>query len=508
MEFFKKFYIISIFIGIVFIDRLCFDFLYWQIPNESPWGENYFYNYEFEKRRKFPNNQNKNILIIGSSVAKYSINPNLLENSLNAKGLKANVKILSHAGFTPLDAFAQRKEFKNFQPDLIIYPVNYIDFRIFKFNELFGNKIISDIEERLLIKDQLKFITAPQSKHSYPIEVLLDFREYLTLEEKSQFLLSGFLYSYRYREFLGNNIKYYLDHRFSRNTSYYNYQGIQFPERVSSLGWTGEKITFQVNPTMVKNGFYIQVVPELLLEGPLKIELKCNEDLQEFEFRTIGWQLIKPNINFDNKITTMKLSNVWFPFKAKEDRFDYSKEAFGVRLSALFGKVSPDPLQYLIREERSEDLRFENMDLSQYEEYFYYRLLSDKEIRPGLLTLHIYKDSKNSMKDMQFQPYFQFRYLREFVDYMSKNKVKILLVHSPENLISLNWYKNTKYYNDFMNYFYSLKNDQVLVEDFVDKLDPQDFSDYHHLTYKGMEKMIPIYTEKILQEFQDASEKK
>jgi hypothetical protein len=72
-----------------------------------------------------------------------------------------------------------------------------------------------------------------------------------------------------------------------------------------------------------------------------------------------------------------------------------------------------------------------------------------------------------------------------------------LLINNPENPISLDWYKNSLWYEGYLQYLKNLQNSSVKFIDLKENLRMQDFSDYHHFTYPGMVKMNHIYCEEI-----------
>jgi hypothetical protein len=494
------FKIIVIFLCFIFIDKLFWGELYWKIPNESSWGTDFFYNYNYEKNRlEEASNHKERVLIIGSSIARYSFETSFLEDYLKTRGYDKEVRLLSHAGMTPIDAYGQRDSIEKMKPSLIIYPLNFVDFRIFRTHELFPEKKLIEISESEMIRDALEFRFAPQVKSAYPWNVLRDFSTYLSLENKAIFLSSGLFSFYRYREFGWDNFKTIYNHRFSRNTSYFWYQGIQIPERVSTLGWTGRKFSFPVKAYMKEKGFYIQIVPEILRKGPLIIKITSVDKTEIFEFKDTGWkQILLKNFGVGDFVNA-ELSDVFIPFDAEGDRFDYAKEEMGVRLQETFGLDKPRQNYHVIREERSEDLRFLNMTEKEYEEYFQFRLLQDREKRPGLVTMQLYKESKEKLNKEEFREFFHYKYLKQFTEEMKKRKIPTLFILNPENPYSLAWYKDANYLQEEAQFFKSLEGDGIVFWNLHSYLQGKDFSDYHHMTYKAVEKMNPVYGKKIIE---------
>lgn len=491
----KLFLLLGVFLG---LDWLIWGEGIWKIPNEASWGTDFFYSYVYEKKRILNSiTSERRVLILGSSIARYSFNPELLQEDLKNRGLNTEVRLLAHAGFTPIDAYAQREDIIRMNPEIIVYPLNFVDFRIFRAFEKYPEKSLSEVDESSLISDSLNPLYSPQAKYAYPNSVLRDFYQYLSLENKSMFL-SAYLFSfYRYREIAYDNLKYIYNHRYSRNTSYFWYGGVQIPERVSTLGWTGKRFSFYWDPYFEKKGFYVQIVPEILRTGKVSLVFSSEKNREERVFTEPGWQKIQlDNIPYGMKVTC-ELSDTWIPYEATGDRFDYAREPMGVRLQETFGLESPRANYHVLREERSEDFRFEGMNEDDYAEYFRFRLLQDRDRRPGLVTMTLYKDAKERLHREQFRPFFHYRYLKQFLEAMNEKEIKVLFILNPENPFSFLWYRDSLYHKEEIHYLKSLENKNLIFWNLINTLEGNKFSDYHHMTFGGMKKMLPVYGEKI-----------
>ena len=63
---------------------------------------------------------------------------------------------------------------------------------------------------------------------------------------------------------------------------------------------------------------------------------------------------------------------------------------------------------------------------------------------------------------------------------MREKKIPLILINNPENPLALNWYENSKWYQDHLTYLQSLSSDEeIYFVDFRNKLNMQDFSDFH-----------------------------
>lgn len=487
---------------LISIDKFFFGFVIWSIPNESPWGTNHFYNFIYEKKKIENTPKIKpRILIIGSSIAYYSIDRDLLKKILEQKkNINFDIEYLSYAGMTPLDSYLMKNQIADLKPDFILYPLNFIDLRLHRayvLNPSASNEVADD---RTLILDALNFGDAPQSKFAFPVEAILEFYSILPLERITTYLSASLFSFYRYREIYSQNLRNIYNHRFGRNISYHGYAGVQIPERVNSLGWTGRKFSFYPQQYMFEKGFLIQVVPEILEKGPLILTLSSGEIREDFVLNETGWKKIKLNSKFQktNSIITAELSNTWLPYLAKEDRFDHSRDETGVRLQQTFGLERPFSGMQYTREERIEDLRYKNMTNEEYEEYFEYRLLSDFEHRPGIRYIHALKDAKERLTRENFRPGIHLQYLKKFTEEMKSKNIPVLIVNNPENELALRWYEKSKWYQDHLDYLKNLvEAENIYFADLRHELRMQDFSDFHHVTYPGMVKMNSVYGELI-----------
>ncbi|MBP7280174.1 MAG: hypothetical protein KBA66_01260 [Leptospiraceae bacterium] len=490
-------------IALFALDQFFFGFVIWRLPNESPWGTNHFFNFIYEKKRieRTPKTKSR-ILVVGSSIAYYSVDRDLLKGYLKERmGKEFDVEYLSYAGMTPLDSFLVREDIASLQPDLILYPINFIDLRLHREYVLNPSGTNESANDTALILDAVNFAEAPQSKFTFPDKTIQEFYSILTLEKSATYLSSYLFLFYRYREIFSQNLKNLYNHRFGRNTSYHGYAGVQIPERINSLGWTGKKFSFLPKPYMFDKGFWVQVVPEILVGGNLVLTLSGEGEKEEIVFAEPGWKKIKLSPKFQNQYSyiTAELSKTWQPYLASGDRFDHSRDEVGVRLQQTFGLDKPLSGMQYVREERIEDLRYLKMSDKEYEEYFYYRLLSDLEHRPGIGYIHALKNAKERLTRETFRPGIHLQYLKKFTIEMKAKKIPILVINNPENPLALNWYENSNWYKDHLDYLQNLVSDkEIEFIDFRNKLKPQDFSDFHHFTYPGMVKMNLEYGETIV----------
>ncbi|HNI99541.1 MAG TPA: hypothetical protein PL169_25995, partial [Leptospiraceae bacterium] len=160
----ESLYALLMLLILIFTDRLVFGNIIWNLPNESAWGTNYFFNFEYEYRsalKKKVSPDAKRMLITGSSLAAYSFDAEKISEYLKERsGQKISTDILSYAGMTPLDMYLQKDKFLALKPDIIVIPVNFIDFRVHRAYILNPSGTNFDADENILLKDAVDFYEA------------------------------------------------------------------------------------------------------------------------------------------------------------------------------------------------------------------------------------------------------------------------------------------------------------------------------------------------------------
>jgi len=490
---------------VILVDSFLFKFLIWNLPNESAWSTNFFFGYEYHWRElKRKNFQKPLVLILGSSIAAYSFHTEELQKALLEQGFDVEVEILSYAGMTPVDTVLLSKKILLLNPKIIIYPINFIDFRIHR-EMVFHTPENLNWKKDFLLKDTLNYSEAPQSRYSYPLEAVLEFYPILPIDRTAEYLLAELFGMYRYRDLYYENLKLLYQHRFGKNISYHGYCGVQIPEGIDSLGWTGRKFSFLVKNYMKQEGFYVQIVPEILKKGSLTIEFYSSKGqlLQKEIFSSHGWKKIQLQSEIpEGEMVQAVLSDIWFAYEASGNRLDFHRDEMGVRLQQTFGLEFPRVSLQYVREPRKEDYRYENMNEEEYKEYFFYRLLSFPEHRPGIVYFSNIWESKKWTNTQNFEPNPHYEYLLRWKEILKPTQTKMLLINNPENPITLNLYKNSNWYQTQIQFLKQIESEKIKFYDIAELLKPQDFSDYHHLTFPAMLRMNVVYSSMILKELE------
>lgn len=490
----------SFFLSIVCIDFLVFRKLQFLLPNESPWNTNHFFNflYEYKRIQALPK-MKKRIIVLGSSIAYFSIDSKKLEKELlESNQIDAEVFYLAYAGNSPLYVYLLLDWLFPLSPDLVVYPVNFIDYRLHRTYVIFPEGRNDSIEEQVLIEDALSFGEAPQSLWVFPWETLKEVGSRMDVNTQAKYVLSSLFSFYQTKDLFFQNLQNLYQHRFGRNTSYHLYMGHPIPEGISGMGWTGKKFSFPHTKKIRKNGFWAEVTPFLLRSGPCELRLKQGNVVQKITLSKPGWNLIPVDSAFVlGETVEAELERVWFAYEAEGAYLDYHWDPMGVRLEQTFALDSYPFNEQYIRRSFSEDLRYQTMSDEEYTRYFYYRLLEGLEKRPGIGYLVALKNAKERIRNENFSPRFHFTYLKKIAESFREREIPFLLINNPENPISLSWYVDSHWYHDYLKYFQSLGGGSVRVLDLKEELPMQGFSDFHHFTYLGMEQMNPIYAKEI-----------
>ncbi|MCB1140399.1 MAG: hypothetical protein KDK23_16695, partial [Leptospiraceae bacterium] len=160
-------FILSILMATLALDRLAFSYLIFLPENHSGWDSYRWYNFEwnfreaeryFQKsaaegeinnnakgpartapeeggpldgkssRISFPDVEPVKIVILGSSVARYSMQTEVLQSFLEKRLQRpVRIKLISHAAMMPEDAYHYAPRINAMEPDLVVYPIAMVD---------------------------------------------------------------------------------------------------------------------------------------------------------------------------------------------------------------------------------------------------------------------------------------------------------------------------------------------------------------------------------------------
>ena len=159
----------------------------------------------------------------------------------------------------------------------------------------------------------------------------------------------------------------------------------------------------------------------------------------------------------------------------------FEDEPLGVRLARNTGRSE---YRSSGRELRREDERYLRMTAEEYDASFARRIL--KFDRAGMQYLHALEMAKRIWSVRNFDGELPAaRGFEEFRNKLAKSGVRLLVINSPENPISLAWYGDSVWYRSYLEF---LKNGPGRLYSFSSEersLRRQLFYDYHHLSFYG-----------------------
>lgn len=516
----------SIILTFFFLDWLIFGVLIFLPPNTSSWDSFRWYNFEYHIRRleKINKEERPLVLIVGSSIAKYSVQKDVMEQELKKRmGHDVRVELLFHAAMLPTDLVQYIKRLKKLEPELIVYITNPADLDLERYIppwEIGPDYAYTRKGSFHYLKSRIP------ARVSYPISFSWNHMQNLGLEGFLSFSGRGMIQALRFRDFWWDPVRFHLKRSKPGVKSYLNYTGVELSPGLWRDGWTGGclRIPGEIIETQMealKNGLYAEVHPGLDLERfqihsylaeksddvvhSLSAE-KCTppdgaKHLQTIQPRHHGWQTIP--MEFDQ---VDEKSDLWVSFShvidggkiipVKEGSFVYEGKA--IRLPAHFGKTKPDRNVYLKRYRALEDQKIQDLSPSQYVSYYTEKIEPENWRDPEQIALW-------QMNRLRMGKYYvnwydfevetnQTQAIEKLIQ--SHPEQKFLLINNPENPLTLHSYRESQWYRGYLDFYESIQNrngNRVTFADLSESGSEKMFLDPHHLTYDGMIEMAPIY---------------
>ena len=468
----------------------------WRLPDESAWAGEAHYHFEhnlqqIERRREVGEFR---VIVVGSSVALYSVLPAELEHGLQShlRSGRLRLHMLAHQGMTPLHLRTFLSRVLATGPDLIIYPVNPIDLQLERpvlegwMQGLYGGD--EQTRAGTLAAYESYLVSQPEFKEIAPFSHMRYYWRNLHRSLLAQDLVAGLVASYRYRDFASTAIGMILENRLTRGRSYLYYAGVPVSGgNVTARGWTGREFVLPFTSAFREQG--------LLLEAPLELHETCRArgiaprislevcKRQEHALAE-GWQAI--SIPGRGPLIKATLSCTFY---SQEEATE-----LGVRLTRNAGRSWPEPRSDE-RTPRSTDYLYASLDEAGYRHSFEERLLHFE--RPGLQYLPSVQIARGVWAGRDFDAELPAAVaLQGIVDRLQEAGVPLLLVNSPENPLSMQWHGSGRWYRTYQQFLGTLAEQapgpgQLL--DLGQAFRMQDFYDYHHLTYGGAH----VFSEKL-----------
>lgn len=534
-----RYLIITVIFGSIiffFLDFFIYGELLWRIPDVTAWETEPHYRFEYEVRKieRERSPDDVLVLVVGSSVARYGILPEKLEAYLNStkvdhendqkstpverlhSGGKIKVRFFAHQGMTPAHLSMLRSRILDLKPDMIVYPIGMVDFRLERPLSL---GLMDDLYDSYRRKEALGILSGDLSNlYDYgslsPYGLLENYGDGLNYSDMATLYLKIISRTYRYRELAPVGLRAYINGMLGSGKRYDRYAGIDVGGGgVNHRGWTGRSFSITMTSTLLEDGILMhwpgntddhrvgesresrQVKEpdgENVIHGNLYIrDGDCNGsqpgmadksrdmksdtvDADQTERLNAGWNRVFVK---DAQIGDMKCFIVEPSiYNAEFDEF------IGVRLTQYAGLDRPGLRGQ--RPIRREDIRYSAMTEKEYLDHFRKRLLDYR--RPGMAYLKALKEAHEVWGPLSFDRELPAAVaFTQMMKVFRANRIPVLLISAPENPVAQKWYGDNRWIDSFHDY---LKGEGVkvgLFMDFSDLLSAGDFYDYHHPGYNG-----------------------
>lgn len=480
-------------LSVVYIDYLVFSKWIFQFPNELEWDTSHWYNFQHSRKQLtlFPKDS-PGIFFSGSSVALYSVLPDVLEKSLRENGKNYSVRYYSHVAMSPTDFYFYSDDIIQKNPKLVVYALNPADFQF--------DSINPELEDVKFDETQwLEFYTRRSPvQFFYPWEFLKTY--YMEIPRQTIFTLltKSILYINRERSFILDPFFAYYERHLRGGRSYHNYTGIIPEEGIYRKGWTVPD--FHIDCEMPQG---LSRKEELVFIQIPDTELKIFHESSEIfssRFSGIGWKKISIPIIEGSPIQKLRIVTDKIVSSKVVDPKSYSREEFyGVRLSQNFCRNEFQSNIAYERRNALEDQNLSNMKMDEYTEDYRRRLILNADQRWELIRQNHARMVKEKIANTQFIPWIEFIYFKKSIEKLENAGIKVLIVNAPENPLESDVYSKSIWYSGFLDYMDSLKKDNFIY--FQDKLlffdDPRNFIDINHLTFQGANIMTMEYKKMI-----------
>lgn len=472
--------------GIFLLDRVLFYDLYFQFPNETEWDSSPWYNFIYKTKSLQKEKNEHRTIITGSSVALYSVLPDLLNQT---KDRKTKYDFFSHVAMSPTDLYYYKETLRSTNPDLVVYLHNFADLQ---WEYLDKSENTFSFQEDVWVQ---QLADRYPTKTIYPTQFLKEYGYRISRKSFSKLATKSLFYVSRFRVFFWDPIVVYIDNHFRSGRKYHLYQGEIPKEGIWSKGWTKEVATISCTEQRKRESIFLQKPnteltfrfysdeTSLLAKTPSVSTVKT--------FTKSGWVDIRWNelVGKENEWNIVQIqvgSNV--PSAKEVNLIRYGKdETVGIRLSHFFCKrLSSENFAYS-RRSFWDDTRFIQMSDSEFRDEYFERMIKDSGNRNELFRLHIVREAKKTVNTVRFEPWTEYNRILEISDYFYQSKIPFVLVLSPENPIEYAYYQNSQWRKDWISDLRTNleKRGQILIDHTDVVKDVRYFFDPHHLTYEG-----------------------
>ncbi|MBX7058540.1 MAG: hypothetical protein K1X75_10785 [Leptospirales bacterium] len=472
------------------LDALAFRFLLWRIPDESAWGDQPHFHFEYALRRlqASPRGDGVRILVLGSSLALYSVQPLQLQSALNnERELQgAEVQVLAHQGMTPMHLNAMLDRILDLKPDLAILPTNSVDYHLeypILHEDLAELDAGGDRRDQALARMAEDVLQAREIRELAPFGLARIYCAPAGLQVCSAALMSTLSAGYRYRFPAREALWALMENRFSAGRSYLNYAGAEIGEDgVTERGWTGRRFSAPLAQREISAGLRLEAPVELFLHGSPELSLSLVREGRTILVWSVslqqGWNTLRlPDAAKAGDLLTGQLDRGWHSAQCSCE--------LGLRLTRNAGLDTPR-LRPEERVARREDRLYLSLNDTDYRASFEERLM--RFDRAGMQYLHSLKIAKDVWASRDFDSGLPTaRAFQELRQRLLSAGVRVLIINSPENPISLSWYRPSRWYSGWLEFLRcpSGSGDRCRLFDAASGMPMQLFYDHHHLSYYG-----------------------
>lgn len=534
------FTILALFAALLGMDRLFYGWLIFVPANSIGWDSHRWYNFEYQfrylekKEKKRPL-----VLIVGSSIAQYSVQRHILEPLLKKTG--AEVEMLAHAAMVPVDLRNYAERIRGLHPDLVVYITNPADFDL----ERYVPPWEAGPEYSEMAAEDYLQIRYPVNLF-YPAKFAMEDR-FISMDKRASLAARGLFYSLRFKDDWREPVEFSF--RNGPLRSYLNYQGIEIPEGIFREGYTGGCFRFP-SSALIDGVFLFEVPAVLSREKEFSVRVfRVTGSSSANPFRQYLWNgqadMVRPEfvsalekaaadpVSLDGSRLCSVPGGAKFVHEFKTSQAGWSKLALlpyesedyfvelshvsngekalrmpaggavytgrGLRLPGNFGLKEKRERDYYVRRRFLEDSRYSRMTAAEYIRDY------DERIQPSdwREEKHIAHRQLNQVRISKYLlNLYDFRITRQFRELeatLSQFDAPLLIINNPENPVSFEEYSGSRWYRGYIDYMNGLpaKSDRVHFLDLGGRLKENDFIDPHHLTFDGLLRMAPVYAREI-----------
>ncbi|MBI3395931.1 MAG: hypothetical protein HY042_08860 [Spirochaetia bacterium] len=499
----------------VLLDRLIFDWAIFQPANHSGWDDFRWYNFQYQTERLIktysaggrgsqpPERAKPLVLVVGSSIAEYSVQKTALERELEKAGRPADVELLVHASMLPMDLRHYAPRINRIAPDVILYITNPADLELERYLPPWEAGPQYDEEQEVAYMGmRLPMLIF------YP-GVFAAEAPGLSVERRLGLWMRAVSGGLRMRYDWMDPILFSRRAESGPVKSYLNYQGVEIVPGLWREGLSGScfelpsellRGVFEIPHALLAQGrvtFSIYDASESLIKDGRCVEPRNKTALFKVTPVAPGWREIFHEARSLPPKVHVRLSHV-SSFDGNVIPVEGGAEVTlgrGIRFPGNFGLSKPRDNDYYVRRRSLEDQRLNALSESEYRRDFDRRIQPDdwrSKERFALWQLNKLRLAKYYTRWIAFSEIPQARELRRFT--RDTRPSRLVVINNPEHPETLSEYGDSAWYAGYLKFMQSLSQDpRVTFVDLSRMGDKVRFTDSHHLTYDGMDRMSPVY---------------